>query len=101
MQFHFAAIGAFKGRRQRAGKRQAAAFAKRRADEADLRPALRTDKTIARGGASGFTKLTDFGINQTKDGVKPVLTCNKRHMAKLFLPAVTERKFGEKVFGLS
>jgi hypothetical protein len=75
MQFHFAAIRAFKSGRDVAFKRQTAAFAKRRADEAHLRPAFRADETALGRGAFGFANPADFGIKKSKAGIDRVLDC--------------------------
>src|SRR5580704_13947988 len=73
MQFHFAAVCAFESRRKVAFERQAAAFAKRRSDEADLLPAFRANETAFGYGAFGFAKPADLGIEKSEAGVEPVL----------------------------
>src|SRR5271170_4756212 len=79
MQFHFAAVRAFKGRREFTFERQAATFAKRRADKADLLPAFYADKASLTFRALASTNLADFGIKKSEAGVKPALDeCAKK-----------------------
>jgi hypothetical protein len=66
MQFHFAAVGAFKRRGQVAGIGQAATFAKRRAYETHLRPAVAADEAIARRRVMFAAKLAGFGIKKSE-----------------------------------
>src|ERR1035438_8732452 len=73
VQFHFAAIRAFKWRRDVALERQSAASAKRRFDEAHLQPATRANEAVPGGRAFGFAKLADFGIEKTEADVEPLL----------------------------
>ena len=73
MQLHLAAVRAFKWRGQIAGVGQAAAFAKRRADEAHLRPAMPADKAIARRRGLFAAKLAGFGIKKSEADIEPVL----------------------------
>ena len=71
MQIQLAAVGAFKSRGEIAWKRQAAAVAERRADEAHLPPAIRPDKAVPGRGALLLAKLADLGIEEAEAGVEP------------------------------
>ena len=95
MQFQLVAIGALEGRRQFAVERQPAALAEGRADETDVRPALRTDQSAAWFGPPGVAELADFGINQAEPRLEPALKIfrHRRHAANLFHPAAAESKF--------
>src|SRR5208283_5667164 len=73
MQLQLTAIRAFKGRRKVACVGQAAAPAKRRLDEAHLRPAVRAHVAVPGGGAFGFAQPADFGVEKTETGVDPPL----------------------------
>jgi hypothetical protein len=73
MQLHLAAVGAFKRRSQVAGEGQAAAFAKRRADKARLRPALPANETFARRGVLFAAKLAGFRVKKSEANVEPDL----------------------------
>jgi hypothetical protein len=79
IQFHFAAVRAFKGRRQIAFKRQTATLAKRRTDEADLRPAMAADKSFVNRRAFLPAKLADFRIKKTEADIQPVLNGRGEH----------------------
>jgi hypothetical protein len=72
VQFHLAAIRAFKWRRDVTHERQSAASAKRRFDEAHLQPAARANETVPGGRAFGFAKLADFGIEKTEADAEPL-----------------------------
>src|ERR1019366_5030868 len=98
VQFQFAAVRAFKSRRKIARERQSAAFAKRRAGEADMRPAGRADQPLARGGAGGVGEVAGFRVDEAEAGFEPVLHVarNQSHAGNLFSFAAAERQFGKK-----
>ena len=73
MQFHFAAVCAFKQGRKIAGVGETAAFAERRFDETNLGPAVWADEAVFGCRAFCFTKLADFGVDKGEGGVEPVL----------------------------
>lgn len=73
MQFHFTAVRAFKSRREFAFEWQAAAFAKRRSDETNLRPAFGADETAFGRGPFRFAYPADFRIKKSEAGVEPAL----------------------------
>src|SRR5208282_1013781 len=73
VQFHFAAIGAFKRRRQIAFKRQAAPLAKGWFDEAHVRPATPAHVAFLRRGALFAAKLADFRIQKAEADIGPGL----------------------------
>src|ERR1035441_5700598 len=80
-QFHLAAIRAFKRRRDVALEWQSAASAKRRFDEAHLRPAARADEAVFGGRVVHFTEPADFGIEKTEADIEPLLKrfCESGH----------------------
>src|SRR6185312_4703230 len=69
MQRHVLAVGAFELRGQAACKRQAAAPAKWRFDEADVFPAARADKPLGRSGALRTAKLADVRVNKSHERI--------------------------------
>jgi hypothetical protein len=73
MQFHFAAVGAFKRRGEIAGVGQAAAFAKRRADEAHLRPAICGRRSRRAPSRAVRRKAGRFRDKKSEADVEPVL----------------------------
>ncbi len=95
MQFHFAAIRAFKFCREITVKRQTATFTKGRANKTDVRPALRANKTVARDGALFVAKLADFRIKQAEPRIQPGLTfaVSQSHAMNLFRLTIAKRKF--------
>ena len=66
MQFEIVAIGADEDRGQVARERQTAAFAERRADEADVRPAFRAHVAVVRLRTVFAAKLADGRIQQVQ-----------------------------------
>jgi hypothetical protein len=73
-------------------KWQAAAFAKRRADEADVRPAFAAHESVARLRAVTLAKLADWRIQQVQ-----AIPQHLNHAGNLFPSVATGSKIGEKV----